>query len=444
METRQWEADLAKLANTVVIRPLPGVAGGSKKISDVERAFRSLQSVELMVPPARNVRSDQLGLEQRFIVVFERAVKRLPGGVADQFKELLTPATLALVAGVLATWAASHFFGVGEAIDVGLVVIASVFFGWEAFTIAREFYELSEITINATSDAELDQAADILAGLISRIGVDVFLGFVMRLAAASRITTRGKRVLDKADDAPPKRKPKGEQKPKKKKKREPEDAETPLVKTSDPFKMTTARADKVITGKYGKYLDDSRLSGDYAQSRVKVMPVDDMRAEYKRLQIERYKANGKAIPPDALADLNKKTKNLGGFYSPKTKTVYCSTDVPSDSVLHESLHLYSDPAVKKQLGPAVNEGMTDYFTRAETGMLGPGKGHIPQTGCPKAANKVAEYAGTYGDDVMAKAYFKGDIGALEQTMGPETFNKFVGDVKASYNADMKALAGAAE
>jgi len=102
-----------------------------------------------------------------------------------EFAQLLTPTALATTAGVLALLAISHFFGIGEIIDIVLVVVGVAFLGVAAFDVASHLIDCVSITADATTRAELDEAAEHLAYVVAIIGVAAFLA-LLRKARASR------------------------------------------------------------------------------------------------------------------------------------------------------------------------------------------------------------------------------------------------------------------
>ena len=62
-------------------------------------------------------------LEERFISVLHRTLPKLPADIQDEFAAMLSPTTLAVIVGVLAVWAGSHYVGIGFIVDVVFVVV---------------------------------------------------------------------------------------------------------------------------------------------------------------------------------------------------------------------------------------------------------------------------------------------------------------------------------
>jgi hypothetical protein len=107
-----------------------------------------------------------------------RTFPRLPASAAGKVMDLLSPAALAALAAALALWAASHAVGVGEAIDVLLFVTGMIFIGFEAIDAVKHVTLFVRLAVGATTEHELDEAAEHLARAIAIIGVDVAIALL--------------------------------------------------------------------------------------------------------------------------------------------------------------------------------------------------------------------------------------------------------------------------
>ena len=67
-----------------------------------------------------------------------RSKKYLPASLGHQIEALATPESLAIITTALVIWAGSHFCGVGEVVDVGLLLVGAFFIGWSIEAIARD------------------------------------------------------------------------------------------------------------------------------------------------------------------------------------------------------------------------------------------------------------------------------------------------------------------
>jgi hypothetical protein len=123
-----------------------------------------------------------LGLRDKLKLTFEKTLPKLPAEAAEQFKALLDPEALAIVAGIVILWAGLHFTGIGEVADVILIVTAWATLGAVAWQAGSELMAFARGVNNARSDTDLDAAADHLARAISMIGVQAVLALLLHTA----------------------------------------------------------------------------------------------------------------------------------------------------------------------------------------------------------------------------------------------------------------------
>jgi hypothetical protein len=109
--------------------------------------------------------------------------------VGDKLLALVSPEALAMIAGTATLWAAGHFFGVSEAVDVVLLGVAAYSLGSEAITAGKEMIGFVKDALYAQTDADLDRAGKHLARFVSIVGVDVAIALLMRKAAKSLPTS---------------------------------------------------------------------------------------------------------------------------------------------------------------------------------------------------------------------------------------------------------------
>jgi hypothetical protein len=97
-------------------------------------------------------------------------------------QELINPTHLSIAAGVLAMWAASHLFGVGEAVDFALVGIAYFTLGAQAVRGVAELVEFGIEVAGAQTDLELRRAATKLVRAFMLLGVEAALALLTKRA----------------------------------------------------------------------------------------------------------------------------------------------------------------------------------------------------------------------------------------------------------------------
>lgn len=123
-----------------------------------------------------------------------RSKNHLPSAVGHQLDALLTAESLAILAGTLTVWAGSHFFGVGEIVDVGLLLVGAFFVGWSITDVARDLLDFALKSVNARSDADIDRAAQSLARAIITGGLTAVMALLLKRSATSVQNTRGASV----------------------------------------------------------------------------------------------------------------------------------------------------------------------------------------------------------------------------------------------------------
>lgn len=128
--------------------------------------------------------------------VITRSTKYMPGDLADQVKAMLTPLNLSILVGTLVVWAGSHFFGVGEIVDVGLLVVGAFTVGWSIGNIANDLYEFGITAVRATTEQDLDRAAKAFARAIVAAGVTTVMAILLRRSAKQIQAARGANVTD--------------------------------------------------------------------------------------------------------------------------------------------------------------------------------------------------------------------------------------------------------
>ncbi len=140
-----------------------------------------------MPPPVKTAKATGfdprlLTLESRLSAALQLTLPKLPAEMQQAFGELISPANLAITVGVLALWAASHAVGVGEVVDVGLIIYGLITLGSMALDVGKDLGKFLTIAASATSVTELDTAATHLASAVSILGVTLFAALVMKHA----------------------------------------------------------------------------------------------------------------------------------------------------------------------------------------------------------------------------------------------------------------------
>jgi hypothetical protein len=137
-----------------------------------------------------------MSLEARIGDVLTRSKKNFGDEVGQQIDALLSPINLAIMAGTLVLWAGSHFFGVGEILDVILLVAGAFAIGWSITDVARDLFTFADLTINAKSEDDLERASKAFSHAIVLGGITVIMAVLLRRSAKKIQIARGANVTE--------------------------------------------------------------------------------------------------------------------------------------------------------------------------------------------------------------------------------------------------------
>lgn len=135
----------------------------------------------------------------RALIAVQRALPKLLPDVRDEVKAMATPAGLAL----MATIVASNFTPAGPFVDAVAAGVGIGMMGLDAIEIGTDFYSFWEISTHASSDADLDRAADDFARAISKLAIDAPMVFFAirgaRGAQSESLAKTGASAVSKLD-----------------------------------------------------------------------------------------------------------------------------------------------------------------------------------------------------------------------------------------------------
>lgn len=110
----------------------------------------------------------------------ERSLPHLGPEAREEIEKLLDPTTLAIVAGVIVAWIASHFIGIGEIIDVILLAVGVFAIGLAIFEGVDELLMFGTKALSARSETQLDEAGRHFANAVAILGVQAVLAVLFR------------------------------------------------------------------------------------------------------------------------------------------------------------------------------------------------------------------------------------------------------------------------
>jgi hypothetical protein len=135
-------------------------------------------------------------LTDRLKEVLTRSKKNFGPDVSQAIDSLLSPTNLAILAGTLTLWAGSHLFGVGEVVDVLLLIVGAFTIGWSISDVAKDIYTFTEKTVNARSEADLEAASKAFSHAVVLAGITVIMALLLRRSARQIQAARGANVVD--------------------------------------------------------------------------------------------------------------------------------------------------------------------------------------------------------------------------------------------------------
>jgi hypothetical protein len=123
---------------------------------------------------------DLLRLEDRLNEVMRRVLPKLVETPSADLPRLLEPGVVAECAEVLAAWASGYSHGTGLIVDALVTAAPLIRNPWAIMGAAENIAEALELTADAQTEWDLDQAVERLQGAISMIGAGAFITAIRR------------------------------------------------------------------------------------------------------------------------------------------------------------------------------------------------------------------------------------------------------------------------
>ncbi len=124
-----------------------------------------------------------------------RSKKYFYGSIKDQIDALVSPENVVIVCSTFLLWAISHLFGVGEVIDVALLLIGAAALGPSVGEAITTLIDASMICLQATNDSDLDRSAELFAKGATTLGFDALMALLLRRTAKGIEVSRGGGVV---------------------------------------------------------------------------------------------------------------------------------------------------------------------------------------------------------------------------------------------------------
>ena len=150
------------------------------------------RNLEAYVPARKTISGMSTG--EKLGEAMRRSLPRMPAESRRVVEGLLTPASLAIMGAVTAAWVAAQFFGVGEIADILILLVGGAFLGKSMIDVAQDIEQFLTLSINATSDADLDRAGEYFARAVAVVGINVIVAVIMHKTSTSLRTRMSKTV----------------------------------------------------------------------------------------------------------------------------------------------------------------------------------------------------------------------------------------------------------
>lgn len=176
-------------------------------------------------------------------------------------------------------------------------------------------------------------------------------------------------------------------------------------------------ADKAIQEEFGKIVK-GLSTGKVAEGKINIVDDAKFRVVYKRYfgNLDEYDYTNAFVERDSpeggdLVWVHEEKGNPG-------------------TVIHESIHLYSNAAFRTTYGRAPNEGATEYFTRIITD-----KKKVSRNNYDEELNGVKALVAATSLQSLADAYFSGSLAGLEKAAGESKFKVWLTAMKEGRYVD---------
>ena len=157
-------------------------SGKPSKAVETKLAQTANKQVKTETTETQQLNVAELNNVEKLTEAVTRSASALPQEIASELLAIFTPATLATMVSVFAVYIAAHSVGIGQAMDIGMLIAGGIFFGLDAFTIFKDIAGFAN-AVNAETESDLDKAGQHLASAIAKIGVDAVMTLLTKKVA---------------------------------------------------------------------------------------------------------------------------------------------------------------------------------------------------------------------------------------------------------------------
>ena len=118
----------------------------------IDRGTLSLS--RMSAPASVGLVTAHMSAQEKIAEAIRRSLPMLPAETRQQVEAMLSPTSLAIITGTLIVWAGSHLVGVGEIVDIILLVTGFAILGLSVVSGAQELYSFATTAIDARTGAD--------------------------------------------------------------------------------------------------------------------------------------------------------------------------------------------------------------------------------------------------------------------------------------------------
>ena len=119
-------------------------------------------------------------LRRRLQETLSRTLPKLGPEARVQLEAVINLTALGIMVGVIVAWLVSHAYGLGEIIDIVLLVVGVAAIGLSVFVGLDHLFRFASVVYEAKAERDLDAAAEELPQAISILGIQVVLAILFR------------------------------------------------------------------------------------------------------------------------------------------------------------------------------------------------------------------------------------------------------------------------
>jgi hypothetical protein len=136
----------------------------------------------------------QMTTQEKVEAAIRLSLPLMSGETRAQVQALISPQSLMIITGTLVLWAGSHFFGVGEIVDVIGLLVGFALLGASVLEGARSLYDFANGSVGARSEDDLKRAAQAFAHAVNVLGISAISAVLLHRSSTAAWSRGAPRV----------------------------------------------------------------------------------------------------------------------------------------------------------------------------------------------------------------------------------------------------------